>query len=174
MRTLPLALVLLLTSVAWSQDDLRCLENPQPYYSVLQQRAYEALDRRSEVLKALQSPEDIRAYQQRQREFFLKQIGDFPAEKSPLNAVTTRVIEEDGYRIENVIFDSRPHHRITANLYLPKGKGPFAGVVVASGHSRTAKTADYNQRFALMMVRNGMAALCFDPIGQGERSQILN
>ncbi|MCA9044328.1 MAG: acetylxylan esterase [Planctomycetaceae bacterium] len=174
MRTLPLALVLLLTSVAWSQDDLRCLENPQPYYSVLQQRAYEALDRRSEALKALQSPEDIRAYQQRQREFFLQKIGEFPAEKCPLNAVTTRVIEEDGYRIENVIFDSRPHHRITANLYLPKGKGPFAGVVVASGHSRTAKTADYNQRFALMMVRNGMAALCIDPIGQGERSQILN
>ncbi|MFM7837278.1 MAG: alpha/beta hydrolase family protein, partial [Planctomycetaceae bacterium] len=62
----------------------------------------------------------------------------------------------------------------TANLYLPAASGPVPAVVVSSGHSRTAKTADYNQRFALQMVRLGMAALCFDPIGQGERSQILN
>jgi cephalosporin-C deacetylase-like acetyl esterase len=63
---------------------------------------------------------------------------------------------------------------VTANLYLPEATAPVPAVVVSSGHSRTAKTAEYNQRFALMMVRLGMAALCFDPIGQGERSQILD
>ena len=83
-------------------------------------------------------------------------------------------IEADGYRIEKVIFESQPRHHITANFYLPEGNGPFPGVAVSSGHSRTAKTADYNQRFGIMMARHGMAALCFDPIGQGERSQILD
>ena len=47
-------------------------------------------------------------------------------------------------------------------------------MIVSSGHSRTGKTADYNQRFGIAMALQGMAALCFDPIGQGERSQILN
>jgi cephalosporin-C deacetylase-like acetyl esterase len=94
--------------------------------------------------------------------------------RTPLNARTVRTIQADGYRIECVIFDSQPGHRITANLYLPSAAVPVPAVVVSSGHSRTAKTADYNQRFALQMVRLGMAALCFDPIGQGERSQILD
>lgn len=142
-------------------------------YSHLQQAAYAALDRRAEVFETLQTSEDIAAYQKRLRAFFVKQLGGFP-ERTPLNARTVGTIEADGYRIEKVIYDSRPNHRITANFYLPNGDGPFPGVVVSSGHSRTAKTADYNQRFGIMMAKNRMAALCFDPIGQGERSQILN
>ena len=57
--------------------------------------------------------------------------------------------------------------------YRPDGEGPFPGVIVSSGHSRTGKTADYNQRFGLALVKHGIAALVYDPIGQGERSQIL-
>ena len=90
-----------------------------------------------------------------------------------MNAQTVKTIQVGGYRIENVIFDSQPHHRITANLYLPEVDGPVPAVAVSSGHSRTGKTADYNQRFGIMLAKHGMAALCFDPIGQGERSQIL-
>ena len=51
---------------------------------------------------------------------------------------------------------------------------PYPVVLVSSGHSRTAKTAEYNQRFGIALARHGMAALCYDPIGQGERSQILD
>jgi len=160
-----------------SAEDLTCLKEDEQaacrLYAHLQQEAYAALDRRKEACEALKAPVDILAYQQRLREFFVKQLGGFP-ERTPLNAKTVGTIEADGYRIEKVIFDSQPRHHITANLYLPDGNGPFPGVVVSSGHSRTAKTADYNQRFGIMMARHGMAALCFDPIGQGERSQILD
>lgn len=141
-------------------------------YSHLQQQAYAALDRRSEVYEQLETPEQIDAYQKKLRAFFIKQLGGLP-ERTPLNARTVRTINADGYRIENVIFDSQPNHHITANLYLPDAASAVPGVVVSSGHSRTAKTAEYNQRFGIMMARQGMAALCFDPIGQGERSQIL-
>jgi cephalosporin-C deacetylase-like acetyl esterase len=158
-------------------EDLRCLSEEQAaeaaLYPRLQEEAYAALDRRRERYEELKTPEQIRDYQKRLREFFIEQLGGFP-ERTPLNAKTVGVIEADGYRIEKVIFDSRPNHRITANFYLPDGEGPFPGVAVSSGHSRTAKTADYNQRFAIAMARNGMAALAFDPIGQGERSQILD
>ncbi|MBP85905.1 MAG: hypothetical protein CMJ64_04180 [Planctomycetaceae bacterium] len=158
-------------------EDLTCLtENERKQavlYSHLQQEAYAALDRRREVYEELETPEQIRAYQQRLRDFFVKQLGGFP-ERTTLNAKTVGTIKADGYRIEKVIYDSQPHHRITANFYLPDGDGPFPGVIVSSGHSRTAKAADYNQRFGIMMAKHGMAALCFDPIGQGERSQILN
>lgn len=171
-----LASLLVLCGIG-SAEDLTCLKEDErtasSLYAHLQKEAYAALDKRKEAIEALKSPEDIRAYQQRLREFFVKQLGGFP-ERTPLNAKTVGAIDADGYRIEKVIFDSQPRHRITANLYLPEGNGPFPGVVVSSGHSRTAKTADYNQRFGIMMARHGMAALCFDPIGQGERSQILD
>ncbi|MDG1895580.1 MAG: acetylxylan esterase [Fuerstiella sp.] len=142
-------------------------------YSHLQQQAYAALDRRSEAYEQLKTREQIHVYQKKLRAFFIKQLGGLP-ERTPLNARTVRTIKADGYRIENVIFDSQLNHHITANLYLPDAASAVPGVVVSSGHSRTAKTAEYNQRFGIMMARQGMAALCFDPIGQGERSQILN
>ncbi len=158
-------------------EDLNCLTDDERaanrWYDHLQKQAYAALDRRSQAYEELKTPEQITQYQQRLQEFFKKQLGGFP-ERTPLNAQTVRVIDADGYRIENVIFESRPNHRVTANLYLPQGEGPFPGVIVSSGHSRTGKTADYNQRFGIAMAHNGMAALCFDPIGQGERSQILD
>jgi cephalosporin-C deacetylase-like acetyl esterase len=168
---------LLLAIPASRADDLACLTKQQRasavLYARLQLEAVAALERRTEALEQAKSREQIGAYQQRLREFFVKQLGGFP-ERTPLDARTVRTIEADGYRIENVIFASRPRHHITANLYLPRGAGPFPGIVVSSGHSRTAKTADYNQRFGIILAKHGMAALCFDPIGQGERSQILN
>ncbi|MFN9975493.1 MAG: metalloendopeptidase, partial [Phycisphaerae bacterium] len=124
-------------------------------------------------VEALKSTSDIQAYQRSQREKMLAQLGDFP-ERTPLEPNIVGTIRREGFRIEKVIFQSQPQHHVTANLYLPDGTGPFPGVIVSSGHSRTGKTADYNQRFGIAMAQNGIAALCYDPIGQGERSQVLN
>lgn len=158
-------------------EDLNCLSESEressKLYAHWQQLAYQALDARDAAFEKLETPEQIAARQRELRAFFVQQLGGFP-ERSPLNARTVKTIQADGYRIENVIFDSQPFHRITANLYLPTADGPVPGVAVSSGHSRTGKTADYNQRFGIAMARHGMAALCFDPIGQGERSQFLD
>ena len=158
-------------------DDLNCLSDDErqsaALYGQLQQKAYALLDRRDAAFEQLKSSAKIRAHQQNLKSFLLEQLGGFP-ERTSLNARTVRSIEADGYRIENVIFTSVPNHHITANLYLPSQSGPVPGIVVSSGHSRTGKTADYNQRFGIMMAKHGMAALCYDPVGQGERSQILD
>lgn len=178
-----LSLVLAFPVAVLSQSSLvagepvRCLTEAErlshSLYQRLQTEALAALDQRQARYEQLQTPDQIRAEQDRLRQAFLNSIGGLP-KKSPLNARTIRTIPADGYRIECVVFDSVPFHRITANLYLPDAESPVPAVVVSSGHSRTAKTADYNQRFAIMMAKHGMAALCFDPIGQGERSQFLN
>ncbi len=173
----PAILTVLMACAAAPPEDLNCLPEAEraeaALYAQLQPEAAAAQDRRNEAYEQLKTPDDIRAYQQRLREFFIRQLGGLP-ERTPLNAVTVGTIEGEGYRIEKVIFESQPQHHVTANLYLPDGPGPFPGVGVSSGHSRTAKTAAYNQRFGIMLARQGMAALCFDPIGQGERSQILD
>lgn len=174
----------LVSATSWSpaqaEDDLNCLTAEQRtqarLYSHLLDDAHAALDRRQEAYDALKTPEEIQAYQQKLKKFMTAQLGGFP-ERVPLEARTVKTLDQDGYRVENVIFVSRPNHHVTANLYLPdsaSSSSPVPGVVVASGHSRTGKTADYNQRFGIAMAKHGMAALCYDPIGQGERSQILD
>ena len=176
LATVFLNVALLCSSVPSAADDLNCLtaeeSAAQNLYGQLQRRALAALDQRDAAFEELKSPDQIQRRQQELKEFFTRQLGGFP-ERTPLNARTVRTIPADGYRIECVIFESRPNHHITANLYLPESSGPVPAVAVSSGHSRTAKTADYNQRVGIMLARHGMAVLCFDPIGQGERSQIL-
>ena len=72
----------------------------------------------------LKTKADAEAYLQRVREKIRAAFGPFP-EKTPLNARVTGTVERKGYKIEKVIFESRPDFPVTANLYLPTdGKGP--------------------------------------------------
>ena len=136
-----LALLVAVTLVgAEPAEDLLCLqpaagEPPasQRFYAALQQRAYAALDRRQAAYDQLKSPEDIAAYQKRLRTFFVQQLGGL-AERTPLNGQVVGRMEADGYRLEKIIFESRPNHHVTATLYLPLEAGTNRlEVVVADG-----------------------------------------
>lgn len=101
-------------------------------------------------------------------------FGPFP-ERTPLKPRVTKVVERDTYRIENVIFESRPDFLVTGNLYVPKGrKFPLPGVVGSCGHSANGKAGETYQSFAQGLARQGYVVLIFDPIGQGERIQYLD
>jgi dienelactone hydrolase len=129
-------------------------------------------DARRQAIAAIKTPEDITRRQQRMRTFFRDSLGDLP-ERTPPNPQVVRTIARDGYRVENIVFESRPAHHVTANLYLPDGKPPFPGVLVPCGHSDNGKAFEGYQRVCILLAKNGMAALCYDPIGQGERFQRL-
>ncbi|MCE9561983.1 MAG: acetylxylan esterase [Planctomycetes bacterium] len=130
-------------------------------------------DARNAEVEKLKTPADIAARQTALKAKFIQAIGGFP-EKTPLNAKVVGTLKRDGYRIEKVIYESQPEHHVTANLYIPEGKGPFPGVIMPIGHSSNGKAAEYMQRGALLLVKNGFVALVYDPIGQGERSQLLD
>ena len=123
------------------------------------------------VKSRLKTRADAEAYVARVRESIRFCFGTFP-EKTPLNAKITGVVQRDAYRIEKVIFESRPRFFVTANLYVPKGrKLPLPGVVASCGHSDNGKAAEPYQAFAQGLARMGYVVLIFDPIGQGERLQ---
>ncbi len=120
---------------------------------------------------ALRTRADAERYVAEVREKVRACFGPFP-EKTPLNPRVTAVHARDGYRIENVIFDSRPNFPVTANLYVPTGrKGRLPGVVGTCGHSSTSKAGATYQSFAQGLARQGYVVLLFDPMGQGERLQ---
>ncbi|MES2695170.1 MAG: acetylxylan esterase [Verrucomicrobiota bacterium] len=122
---------------------------------------------------ALRTRADAEAYVREVQAKVKQCFGPWP-EKTPLNARVTRVVERDAYRIENVIFDSRPDFPVTANLYVPKGRsGKLPGVVGTCGHSATGKAGETYQSFAQGLARLGYVVLLYDPIGQGERLQCV-
>ena len=129
--------------------------------------------RRADVAEALKSKEGVLERQQVLRRGLRKVLGDLP-EKTPLRPRVTGKIDGDGYRIEKVVYESRPGHYVTANLYVPTDRqGPFPGVLIACGHSNLGKAYEMYHRAGLLMVKQGFLTLVYDCIGQGERSSFL-
>lgn len=171
-RLMALAIPFLLTSVhCLSAAELDPIPEKmlQSHYRRL---AHEALDQRLENYESLKTPEQIAAWQRGLRAKFVESIGGLP-EKTPLNARVVGKLDRGDHRIEKVIYESLPGFLVTANLYLPKGDGPFPGVLVPCGHSANGKAYANYQKVCILLARNGCAALVFDPPGQGERKQLL-
>jgi dienelactone hydrolase len=166
---------LILALVVLRADDAVLKPEDEPkkmLYKFLATECGKQFDARRKAVAAMKTPEDVARRQAELRAKFVAALGGFP-EKTPLNARTTGTLERDGYRVEKVIYESRPGHHVTANLYLPAGPGPFPGVLFPCGHYDQAKAAPEYQRACILLAKNGLAALAFDPIGQGERVQLL-
>ena len=119
----------------------------------------------------LNNKADAEAYVNDVRTRIRQAFGPMP-ERTPLKPRITGVVERDTYKIEKLIFESRPGFLVTANLYLPKGhSGRLPGVVGTCGHSVNGKAAEAYQSFAQGLARMGYVVLLYDPIGQGERLQ---
>lgn len=122
----------------------------------------------------LHTAADVEARNASVREKFLGMLGGFP-ERTSLNALTVKTAERHGYRIENVMFCSRPDFWVTGNLYLPSsGSGPFPGLISPCGHYPMARMVPQYQSAYISLAKSGFAVLAYDPIGQGERRQYWN
>jgi cephalosporin-C deacetylase-like acetyl esterase len=171
--------LLLFTGIrSWAQEDLQVLPaelNGGPKSLMLHRylltQADAALDAREKSFEKIKTADDARAYQEKMRAFFIERLGGFP-ERTPLESRTTGILERDGYRVEKVIFASRPGFHVTGLLFLPPGAGPFPGVLVPCGHSGIGKGEEKYQRVCIALAKQGMVAFCYDPLGQGERHQV--
>ena len=137
-------------------------------------RENEIYQRRLERLADLKTKADAEAYVRSVRQKIRECFGPNP-EKTPLNPRVTGVVDRDAYKIEKVLFESRPRFLVSANLYIPKGRPfPLPGVVASCGHSVNGKAIDTYQSFSQGLARLGYVVLIFDPIGQGERMQYVD
>ncbi|MGH7955377.1 MAG: alpha/beta hydrolase family protein [Opitutaceae bacterium] len=119
----------------------------------------------------IRTVDGVRQRQGNIRRFAIASLGKLPSADMPLNPRFTGTVEGDGFRIEKIIFESRPRHYVTANLYLPLNRpaGRTAAVLFLSGHHATAKVATEYQNVCQTLVRAGLVVLAQDPVGQGER-----
>ncbi|MBM4040743.1 MAG: hypothetical protein FJ290_19745 [Planctomycetes bacterium] len=129
------------------------------------------LEKMRERKQKVQTAADVLAHQRYLRETFAELIGGLP-ERTPLNPRRVGRLERSGYAVEKVLFESRPHFYVSANLYLPAARrGPCPAILVPCGHAREGKAYPEYQRLAQGLAKHGFVVLVYDPLGQGERSQ---
>lgn len=143
--------------------------DPAPLLVKLNAIAQSQLDERSRTIARIQG---VAAAEQRETEVrakILQLLGGLPDYHGALNPHVTRVIERDGYVIENLMFESLPDYYVTANLYRPKAPGRHPAVLFSMGHWDGGKAAA--QLIGANLALKGFVALAYDPVGQGERQQ---
>ena len=117
---------------------------------------------------------DVEARNRFVREKAREMIHGYP-DRTPLEPVVVAAHDRDGYRVENVMFQSRPNFWVTGNLYIPsRGERPFPGVISPCGHYPLSRMEPEYQCAYISLVKTGFVVLAYDPIGQGERRQYWN
>jgi len=122
----------------------------------------------------LRTAGDIQERNRIVRKKLLSMLGEFPP-KVALKPVIAKTAEKDGYRVENIMFQSRPDFWVTGNLYIPTaGSGRFPAIISPCGHYPLARMTPQYQSAYISLARSGFVVLSYDPIGQGERRQYWN
>jgi len=160
----------------YGQYDYRVLDwkSESTLRNYLLQDMHKQYDIRREYLdEALVSETKLLEYQSECRERYLSLL-DCNFSDQPLNAVVTKHSIFEGYAVETVIFESKPLHHVTADLYLPDLPGPHPAVLMFSGHEMTSKATESYVQTAVLFAVNGFVVLVVDPISQGERVQFTD
>jgi len=99
--------------------------------------------------------------------------------RTPLNARILGETPRDGYKVQRLLFESRPGFVVTANVYVPlpadrETRAPvaarFPAVLCPPGHWQFAKAQEQVQARCIGLAKLGFLALSYDPFGQGERN----
>ncbi|MFT3772259.1 MAG: acetylxylan esterase [Minicystis sp.] len=135
----------------------------------LRSLAARAADARRRALDDLTTVESVHRRQTWARSALWRLAGGAP-DRTSLSVRTTGEIRHPDYRVEKLVYESRPGLHVPALLYLPISRsGPVPGVLFQAGHLPEGKGAPAYQRACQALVKLGLGVLSFDPVGQGER-----
>jgi cephalosporin-C deacetylase-like acetyl esterase len=132
-----------------------------------------------EFLKGIANREEWEARRPELHQQYMEMLGLWPMpERTPLNAQVTGIIErEEGFRVEKLHFQSRPHLYVTGNLYLPKDAKPggkLPAVLYVCGHSGKGRDGNKTafQHHGMWFATHGYVCLIIDTLQLGEIAAI--
>jgi dienelactone hydrolase len=127
--------------------------------------------RENRAWQAVHTRADWEAFRDARLRALKASLGTFPPPAGGPQVRTTRRLRGPGYRVENLVFESRPGLFVTANLYLPADppRSMPAVLIVHSHHN--PKTQGELQDMGMTWARGGCAVLVPDMLGHGERRQ---
>ena len=131
--------------------------------------------RKKNLKHALKSVENIKEYQDKCIQRYKNLLRNFPVSyKDSLPAVVSSgnylASPAWNYTIEKIILNKH----ITANLYSPKKEGKKPAILLFCGHEISGKATESYQKTAILLAQYGFVVMAIDPIGQGERIQLID
>ncbi len=140
-------------------------------YKHISEQAFQLLKDRKKKIATLKTEAQWIKRQQEVKKILMEIVGPFP-EKNPLNPKIVGIVKKDGYKLEKIIYESRPEFYVTACLFIPDGLTSKAPVILNPiGHSDDGFRGTMYQTIILNLVKKGFVVLTYDPISQGERLQ---
>lgn len=184
MKNIPLILLLCIgiSLNGFGQENLNVIKShwvnftdgPNALYKHQSQQALEMLKDRDEAIASISSLNEWKNWQAKAKEKLMKVVGPFP-EKTPLNAKITAKHKGNGFKFENIVFESQPGLYVSGTLFIPDGaKSNTPAIIYCSGHTPLAYRAPTYQHVILNLVKKGFIVFGFDPLGQGERLEYFN
>ena len=153
---------------------MRWTDAPNALYRHLATQAIQLLEERAARVATLKTEGQWLKRQEEIRRILMEIVGPFP-ERTSLNPRVIDVLHKDGYRVEKLIYESRPDYYVTACLFIPDGlKGRTPAILNSIGHSAEAFRRSIYQEVILNLVKKGFIVLTYDPISQGERLQYFD
>jgi dienelactone hydrolase len=137
----------------------------------IERRRLLAIQKENMAWSKVKSRDDWERFRDQRLNALRESLGQFPPPPKDLNIVTTGRIEGDGYRIENIVFESRPGLWVMANLYLPAKPRDSMPAVLFSHSHHNPKTQGELQDMGMTWARQGWLVLVMDLLGHGERRQ---
>ena len=156
---------------AWTKEEQKSLGVSSMLEKSIRARMAESAEDEKRDWQKVRNVEDWENFRDTRLAALREWLGPMP-ERTPLRSTVTRKSNfGDGFVIENLVFESRPHLPVTANLYLPeKISEKMPAVIVIHAH-HAPKTQIELQDMGMTWARAGTAVLIMDQINAGERSQ---
>ncbi len=122
-------------------------------------------------LDSIHNLQDWQSVRERRYAEFLEMMGlndvPFKGERPPLNIEKAGTIQEQGFRIEKLYYESLPGLYVPANLYIPDGiTAPVPAILYVCGHAHTQK--HHYQAHARKFAQLGFVCLIIETIQYGE------
>jgi cephalosporin-C deacetylase-like acetyl esterase len=136
----------------------------------LRGRVHNILEMEKRQRDQIQTRADWERFRDPRLQALAASLGAFPP-RVPLQTQVTKEYAGQGYRRQDLVYQSRPGLWVTANLYLPASpRSGMPGIVIIHSHHRPRTQAEL-QDMGILWARAGCAVLIMDQIGHGERLQ---
>lgn len=137
----------------------------------LRKRRIEVTEREATEWSRVQLREEWERYRDQRIAALRQSLGEDLVMPADLKLVLTGSVRGTGYRIDNVVFESRPGLLVTANLYSPgEPRESMPGILICHSH-HNPKSQSELQEMGVLWARQGCLVLVMDQLGHGERRQ---
>src|SRR6266542_120884 len=134
----------------------------------IRRRTDEANARNRQEWARIKTREQWEKYRDERIERLRRSLGEYPT-AGKLNVRVTGIVNGDGFKIENVVYESRPGQWVPGNLYVPaRPRKSMPGILIAHAHHRDKPQSEL-QDMGMTWARAGCLVLVIDQVGYGER-----